>query len=261
MPSGPPFFVVARVVGRDGAIESWKQRLIPLCEVSVTEPLGNTYYWGQDLDGEPDTLWGLEGYSHAVGFFIGHPSSKVFKEEMALVDSDKLLRNEQGLTSKDYDLKHYDQAGGYLTREDDEEKNRKDSFIAVIHFWVKGGGSGDVINKLGNLADATKELGLEVMIQSCAVFKGVWDQNLVTLWVRSVSSTYLPKTYTTCVFFFIALLTVAGSSRTKTEKDFDAFKAWDRYKTVVDGELKSGGDLIGKTEVHRSKAFNGHIDK
>ncbi|PMD59956.1 uncharacterized protein K444DRAFT_473721, partial [Hyaloscypha bicolor E] len=127
----PPFFVVARVVGRDGAFELWKQRLVRLCEVSATEPLGNTYYWGQDLDGEPDTLWGLEGYSHAVGFFIGHPSSQVFKEEMALVDSDKLLRNEQGLASKDYDLKHYDQVGGYLTREDDEGKDGENSFVVV----------------------------------------------------------------------------------------------------------------------------------
>jgi hypothetical protein len=59
----------------------------------------------------------------------------------------------------------------------------------------------------------------------------------------------------------IALLTVAGSSRTKTEKVFDKFKVWDRYKSVIDVELKSGGDLVEKTEVHRSKAFNGHIDK
>ena len=112
---------------------------------------------------------------------------------MALVDSDKLLRNEQGLTSKDYDLKHYDQAGGYLTREDDEGKDGKDSFVVVIHFWIKSGRRGDAISKLGDLADATKGgmgLGLEAMIQSCAVFKGVWDRNLVTLWVRSVSSAY-----------------------------------------------------------------------
>jgi hypothetical protein len=63
------------------------------------------------------------------------------------------------------------------------------------------------------------------------------------------------------VSFFIAVLIVAGSSRTKTEKEFDDFKVWDRYKSVVDEELKSGGDLVEKTEVHRSKAFNGHIDK
>jgi hypothetical protein len=63
------------------------------------------------------------------------------------------------------------------------------------------------------------------------------------------------------MFSFIALLTVVGSPRTKTEKEFDEFKVWDRYKGVVDVELKSGGDLVEKTEVHRSKAFNGHIDK
>jgi hypothetical protein len=59
----------------------------------------------------------------------------------------------------------------------------------------------------------------------------------------------------------IALLIVAGPSRTKTEKEFDKFKIWDRYRSVIDGELKSGGDLVEKTEIHRSKAFNGHIDK
>lgn len=63
------------------------------------------------------------------------------------------------------------------------------------------------------------------------------------------------------MFSLIALLTVAGSPRTKTKKEFDEFKVWDRYKSVVDVELKSGGDLVEKTEVHRSKAFNGHIDK
>lgn len=157
--------------------------------MSATEPLGTTYYWGQDLDGEPDTLWGLEGYSHAVGFFIGHPSSQIFKEEMAFVDSQKLLRHEQGLTSKDYDLKHYDQAGGYLTRSDDELKDGKDSFVAVLHFWARGGKRVDVISKLSKLAEETKEskgLGLETMVQSCALLKGVWDLDLVTLWVRLV---------------------------------------------------------------------------
>ncbi|KAH8754446.1 hypothetical protein BGZ57DRAFT_945016 [Hyaloscypha finlandica] len=201
MTSEPPFFVVARVVGRDGAFELWKQRLVRLCEVSATEPLGNTYYWGQDLNGEPDTLWGLEGYSHAVGFFIGHPSSQVFKEEMALVDSDKLLRHEQGLASKDYDLKHYDQVGGYLTREDDEGKDGKDSFVVVMHFW-----------------------------ESCQCDKGGCGSR-----VRGHDS---------------ELRCVQGSLGPKLG-----------YTSVIDVELIIGGDLVEKTEVHRSKAFNGHIDK
>jgi hypothetical protein len=97
--AGPKFFVVARVVSRDGAMKfvrciisfaenipkellQWHDRLYHLCQASLTERLGNSYYWGADLDGEPDTLWGLEGYSHPVGFFKGHVSSGIFKREM-----------------------------------------------------------------------------------------------------------------------------------------------------------------------------------
>jgi hypothetical protein len=103
--------------------KQWQERLIPLCEVSATEAQGTSYYWAQDVDGEPNTLWGLEGYSHAVGFFLGHPDSEVFKREMALVDGNKLLKHEQGLGSKDYDLHHYDFESGYLTLENDAEKD------------------------------------------------------------------------------------------------------------------------------------------
>jgi len=60
--------------------------LAALCKVSKTEPYSNSYYWGHDLDGAPDTLWGLEGYHHPVGFFLNHGSSDVFKEQMRRVD-------------------------------------------------------------------------------------------------------------------------------------------------------------------------------
>ncbi|KAK1637347.1 hypothetical protein BDP81DRAFT_481071 [Colletotrichum phormii] len=100
--SCPLFFVVARVVGSDGSLEKWKQRLIALCAVSATEPLGNSYYWGHDLsNAEPDTLWGLEGYTHPAGFFLGPTPPP----------------------TPDYDLHHCDLAGGWLKRDDDPGKD------------------------------------------------------------------------------------------------------------------------------------------
>ncbi|EEU44528.1 uncharacterized protein NECHADRAFT_85171 [Fusarium vanettenii 77-13-4] len=125
----PKFFVLARVISRDGALEFWRERLVHLCEVSKTEPYGDSYYWGYDLDGAKDTLWGLEGYTHPIGFFIDHVSSDIFKREMELVDKDRLLRTVQGLGSPDYDLHHYDQYGGYLKREDDPDADSKASIV------------------------------------------------------------------------------------------------------------------------------------
>ncbi|KAH6972764.1 hypothetical protein BKA56DRAFT_492184 [Ilyonectria sp. MPI-CAGE-AT-0026] len=128
---GPKFFVVARVVGRDGGMPLWKERLVHLCDVSATELYGDSYYWGEDLDGEPDTLWGLEGYTHPIGFFIDHVSSNVFKREMALVDKDELLRHQQGLGSPDYDLHHYDQESGWLKREDDPDRHSESGYVCA----------------------------------------------------------------------------------------------------------------------------------
>ncbi|KAJ3941652.1 uncharacterized protein N0V96_008366 [Colletotrichum fioriniae] len=126
--SCPLFFVVARVVGSDGSLEKWKERLVALCAVSATEPLGNSYYWGHDLSASsPDTLWGLEGYTHPAGFFLGHTSTDVFKREMRLADEQKLLKTVQGIGSPDYDLHHYDMAGGWLKRDDDSGKDSRDS--------------------------------------------------------------------------------------------------------------------------------------
>ena len=168
----------------------WVERLISLCEVSATEPHSSSYYWGQDLDGEPDTIWGLEGYSHAVGFFMGHPASEVFKREMALVDSDKLLKHTQGLGSPDYDLHHYDWFGGYLTLENDPEKDSKTSHVAVHHFFAKEGKRDDLLQGLIAFAEQTRDnQEAKVAVQSCAILKECNDINLVTLWVRYVAET------------------------------------------------------------------------
>ncbi|KAJ5379388.1 hypothetical protein N7509_012507 [Penicillium cosmopolitanum] len=173
----PKFFVVARVVGRDGALPL---RLVHLCNVSATETLGDSYYWGQDLDGEPDTLWGLEGYTHPVGFFLGHVSTGIFKREMALVDSDKLLRNEQGLASRDYDLHHYDWAGGWLKRTDDPERDGKTSHIAIYHFWATD--KTRRADLIMTFLDASKNL--DGALQSFGILKEVRDEKMLTLWVR-----------------------------------------------------------------------------
>ncbi|KAJ5982941.1 hypothetical protein N7481_005040 [Penicillium waksmanii] len=188
----PKFFVVARVVGRDGALPLWKERLVHLCNASATETLGDSYYWGQDLDGEPDTLWGLEGYTHPAGFFLGHVSTDIFKREMALVDSDRLLRNEQGLASRDYNLHHYDWAGGWLKRADDPDYASK---------------------------------SLNGALQSFGILKEVRDEKMLTLWVR-------------------------------TPEEFDALKSSKKFQDLM-SVAKAKSD---KTEIHLSRAFNGHLD-
>jgi len=229
--AGPKFFVVARVVSRDGAMKFWHDRLYHLCQVSLTERLGNTYYWGADLDGEPDTLWGLEGYSHPVGFFKGHVSSDIFKREMALVDSDKLLKHEQGLNSRDYDLKHYDLAGGWLTREDDDDKDSMNSYVVVHHLFAKDGKRTEVIERLLKFSEETKAQAPNVGVQSCAVLEEISDVSLVTLWVR-----------------------------TKTEEAFKKYQSGELYSGSM-SELVIRSSLVEKMELHRSKAFIGHIDK
>lgn len=149
--------------------------------------MGDSYYWGQDLDGEPDTLWGLEGYTHPVGFFLGHVSTEIFKREMALVDADQLLRHEQGLTSCDYDLKHYDWAGGWLKRADDLERDSSSSYVVVYHFWtINEEVRADLMAVLNDLAtDAEFLSGPHGTMQSFAVLKEVRDEVLTTLWLRS----------------------------------------------------------------------------
>ncbi|KAM5357123.1 hypothetical protein ACJZ2D_016595 [Fusarium nematophilum] len=219
------FFVVARVVGRDGAMELWKDRLVHLCGVSRTEPHGDSYYWGQDQDGEPDTLWGLEGYSHPIGFFIDHVSSDIFKREMALVDQDKLLKDVQGLGSPDYDLHHYDQVSGYLKRADDDESDSTTSYVVVFHYWANDEAQrGEVLRKLSEFA--AQSLKVQSPIQSALVLKECRDNTLATLW-----------------------------SRFKSSKDWKAFE----QSTTIEALATGLKPYCSSTEVHQSQSFNGHL--
>ncbi|KAJ5541737.1 hypothetical protein N7494_006813 [Penicillium frequentans] len=225
--STPKFFVVARVVGRDGALPLWKDRLFALCGVSATEPLGDSYYWGQDLDGEPDTLWGLEGYTHPIGFFLGHVSTDIFKDEMAKVDADALLRHEQGLASPDYDLHHYDWAGGWLKRDNDPDRDSTTSNVVVYHFWVKDSSQrGEVLNELRGFAAGQKGLP-DGLLQSCGLLEECRDDKMLTMWLRTTSADGMERLFSSSSF--LSLL----------------------------AKIKP---MIGKEEIHRSKAFNGHLD-
>ena len=166
--------------------------------MSATEPLGDSYYWGQDLDGEPDTLWGLEGYTHPVGFFLGHVSTDIFKEEMAKVDADKLLRHQQGLTSPDYDLHHYDWAGGWLKRDDDPDCDSTTSHVAVYHFWVKDSTQrGELLQALSIFAADQKGQNNHLgRLQSCGLLKECRDEKMLTMWLRYVHRCDQLKTLT-----------------------------------------------------------------
>ncbi|CAI0648113.1 unnamed protein product, partial [Colletotrichum noveboracense] len=226
--SCPLFFVVARVVGSDGSLEKWKERLVGLCGVSATEPLGNSYYWGRDLDGEPDTLWGLEGYTHPAGFFLGHTSTDTFKHEMRLADEDKLLKTVQGIGSPDYDLHHYDFAGGWLKREDDDYKDSKDSAVAVVDFWTSERDRSLVIDRLTDFAASRRAIKFnQGSLQSCGVLKEVMQPNLTTLWLR-------------------------------TPEDLKSHLVSEEYKDL----LASVEPVLSlRVETHLSQSFNGHIDQ
>ncbi|KAL4810600.1 hypothetical protein BDV18DRAFT_127704 [Aspergillus unguis] len=225
--SCPKFFVVARVVGRDGALPLWKDRLVALCGVSATEPLGDSYYWGQDLDGEPDTLWGLEGYTHPVGFFLGHVSTDIFKDEMAKVDADELLRHQQGLASPDYDLHHYDWAGGWLKRDDDPDRDSITSHVTVYHFWVKDPSQrGQLLQALTDFASQHKN-GPLGSVQSFGLLKECRDEKMLTVWLRC-----------------------------KTAQDYEQLHSSDTFQSLL-ARTKS---IVAKTERHHSKSFNGHLD-
>jgi hypothetical protein len=168
--------------------------LAGLCKVAKTEPYSNSYYWGHDLDGAPDTLWGLEGYYHPVGFFLNHSASDGFKEEMRKVDEAKLLRNVQGLNSPDYDLRHYDLFGGFLTRKDDKDRDIQDSFVAVVHFSASPGRRKQLLGTLSDYADRVKatEMGTPGAAQSLAVLKEVNDFNLASIYIRYVIRSTCP---------------------------------------------------------------------
>ena len=117
---------------------------------------------------------------------MNHVSSDIFKEEMRKVDEDKLLRNVQGLGSPDYDLGHYDFFGGFVTRKDDNDRDTKDSFVAVVKFWATLGRRKQLLGLLADCADRVKELemGPSPAVQSCVVLKEVNDLNLATVYIR-----------------------------------------------------------------------------
>ncbi|OQU97038.1 Alcohol dehydrogenase GroES-like domain-containing protein [Cladophialophora immunda] len=196
--------------------------------VSKTEPYSYSYYWGQDLDGEPDTLWGLEGYYHPIGFFLGHVSTDIFKEEMRKVDDDKLLRNVQGLNSPDYDLHHYDFFSGFIKRDDDKDRDAMDSFVVVVHLWAAEGKRKQLLGILADVADRVKasEKTTSITVQSFGVLKEVNDLHLATAYIR-----------------------------TRTESDWLAFQASENYRRL----MEDAGSITVRQEAHRSKAFIGHI--
>lgn len=153
---------------------------------------------------------------------------------MALVDSDALLRTQQGLTSPDYDLHHYDEEtstpGSFLKRWDDVERDGTTSHVAVLHLWA-----GDttkraaVLARLAAYAATAKKSPLDANtgLQSCVVLRELKDNTLATLWVR-----------------------------TRTRTAFDAENAAGGSLAALLAELKP---LVGKTELHQSASFQGHI--
>lgn len=160
--------------------------MVALCGVSRTEPYSNSYYWGSDLDGEPDTLWGLEGYYHPVGFFMGHVSTNTFKSEMQKVDEDKLLRNVQGLGSPDYDLHHYDFFSGFFKVEGDVDSEAEDSFVVILHLWAHRGKRDSLLGLLADYALRLKSTDNNpgTSLQSFAVLKELNDPDLSSIYIR-----------------------------------------------------------------------------
>lgn len=132
-------------------------------------------------------MWGLEGYTHAIGFFIGHPSSDIFKEQMRLVDQDKLLKTSQGINSPDYDLHHYTDEAGWLKHPNDPDKDAKTSQVKVIHYWGKEGSRQEIMQRLAVFADELHSAATPA-VQSCLILRDLLDPNLTTMWLRLVSS-------------------------------------------------------------------------
>jgi len=227
--TSPKFYVVARVVSRDGALPIWKERVASLVTVSASERLGDSYYWGHSLGEDTDTIVGLEGYTHPVGFFMGHFETDVFKSQVKLIDGDKLLRHQQGLDSPDYDLHHYDLIGGWLKRDDDPDKDSKTSHVAVYHFWAtKEAKRPELLQKLVAFADGLKGTqGPNGPVQSAAVLKEIRHVTLATLWLRT--------------------------------KNTDAFNAF-RSSGPLPKLLEEVKPLTEKTELVQAQAFDGHLE-
>lgn len=105
---------------------------------------------------------------------------------MAKVDADALLRHQQGLASPDYDLHHYDWAGGWLKRDDDPDRDSTTSHVAVYHFWVKEQSRrGELLDELRGFA-AGQTVLTDVLLQSCGLLKECRDDRMLTVWLRYV---------------------------------------------------------------------------
>ena len=108
---------------------------------------------------------------------------------MQLVDEHKLLRHVQGLGSPDYDLHYYDMVAGFLTRTDDRNKDSKNSFVTVVHFWAFEGKRKHLIGALSGFAariyaGESAEVDTGIKIQSFAVLKESLDVNMASLYTR-----------------------------------------------------------------------------
>lgn len=214
------------------------------------------------MDGEPDTLWGLEGYTHPAGFFLGHKSTDTFKHQMRLADEDKLLRTVQGIGSPDYDLHHYDFAGGWLKREDDDYKDSKDSAVAVDRFWTSERDRSLVIDRLTDFAASRRAIKFnQGSLQSCGVLKELMQPNLTTLWLRYVDSK------NSMFLYLLSLLSSASrESQLNGVRYISARRQEDLKSHLVSEEYKSllasmEPVLSLRVETHLSQSFNGHLDQ
>lgn len=105
---------------------------------------------------------------------------------MAKVDADALLRHEQGLASPDYDLHHYDWAGGWLKRDNDPDRDSTTSNVVVYHLWVKDASQrGEVLSELRGFAAGQKGLP-DGLLQSCGLLEECRDDKMLTVWLRYV---------------------------------------------------------------------------
>lgn len=188
---------------------------------------------------------------------------------MRLADEQKLLKTVQGIGSPDYDLHHYDMAGGWLKRDDDSGKDSRDSAVAVVHFWAAGEGEREeVVRILEWFAKAQRERVVgEGGLQSCAVLREVMDRSLVTLWLRyvnSVRTTHLrpPRSLPTIRHWDTrcSLLTPASLLATCSAKTLEHLKSQLETKDYKD-LLATLQPLAARTETHLSQVFNGHIDQ
>jgi hypothetical protein len=186
-----------------------------------------------------------------VGFFLGHVSTDIFKNEMAKVDADALLRHQQGLASPDYDLHHYDWAGGWLKRDDDPDRDSTTSHVAVYHFWVKEQSRrGELLDEMRGFAASQKGL-TDGLLQSVGLLKECRDDRMLTVWLRYVNNFEEQKYYNFSADFFSPFFL-----RTSSADGLERLFSSSSFQSL----LAKINPIVEKTEIHRSKSFNGHLD-